>query len=225
MLLRLPLVLRAGHKLRLRRTAMFMQSLPSATPTSLIYRPSSWVERLPLGGMFPVARPLEVELGSGDGSFLAQWAKLVSGRNFLGVERLLGRLRKLDRKGQRAGLTNLRLMRIEASYFLEFLLPLASVEALHIYFPDPWPKRRHRKNRLVNERFPELVARVLAPAGVVYLRTDDEDYFGQMLEVFAADKRFAFMETPNDLAVVVTDFERGFQARGVATRRAAYRVS
>ena len=175
--------------------------------------------------MFPVARPLEVELGSGDGSFLAQWAKLVSERNFLGVERLLGRLRKLDRKGQRAGLTNLRLMRIEASYFLEFLLPLASVEALHIYFPDPWPKRRHRKNRLVNERFPELVARVLAPAGVVYLRTDDEDYFGQMLEVFAADKRFAFMETPNDLAAVVTDFERGFQARGVATRRAAYRVS
>ena len=202
-----------------------MQSVTPATATSLIYRPSSWVERLPLSGMFPVARPLEVELGSGDGSFLAQWAKLVSERNFLGVERLLGRLRKLDRKGQRAGLTNLRLMRIEASYFLEFLLPLASVEALHIYFPDPWPKRRHRKNRLVNERFPELVARVLVPAGVVYLRTDDEDYFGQMLEVFAADKRFAFMETPNDLAAVVTDFERGFQARGVATRRAAYRVS
>jgi len=201
-----------------------MHSVPATIPTSLIYRPASWVERLVLGEMFSVARPLEVELGSGDGSFLAQWAKLVPERNFLGVERLLGRLRKLDRKGQRAGLLNLRLMRIEASYFLEFLLPLASVEALHIYFPDPWPKRKHRKNRLVNERFPELVARVLVPGGIVYLRTDDADYFEQMLEVFAADKRFVRVETPEELAAVVTDFERGFQARGVATRRAAYRL-
>ncbi len=175
--------------------------------------------------LFPAARPLEVELGSGDGSFLAQWAKLNSERNFLGVERLLGRLRKLDRKGQRAGLMNLRLMRIEASYFLEFLLPRASVSVLHVYFPDPWPKRKHRKNRLVNERFPEVVERVLVPGGIVYLRTDDADYFEQMLEVFAADKRFVPMETPGELAAVVTDFERGFQARGVATRSAAYRVS
>ncbi len=175
--------------------------------------------------MFPVSRPLEVELGSGDGSFMAKWAALWPDRNFLGVERLLGRLRKLDRKGQRGGLQNLRLMRIEASYFLEYLLPLASVTALHLYFPDPWPKRKHRKNRLVNERFPELVSRVLVPNGVMYLRTDDEDYFAQMLEVFAAEKRFVPVETPVDMMAVITDFERGFHARGVATQRAAYRLS
>ena len=202
-----------------------MQSAPEPVSTSLIYRPVSWDERLPLAEMFPIARPLEVELGSGDGSFMAKWAALWPERNFIGVERLLGRLRKLDRKGQRGGLLNLRLMRIEASYFLEYLLPLASVTALHLYFPDPWPKRKHRKNRLVNERFPELASRVLTPEGVMYLRTDDEDYFAQMLEVFAADQRFVPVETPADMMAVITDFERGFHARGVATQRAAYRLS
>jgi tRNA (guanine-N7-)-methyltransferase len=202
-----------------------MPSAPTPAVTSLIYRPPSWVERLCLPEMFAPVQPLEVELGSGDGSFLAQWAKAGPERNFLGVERLLGRLRKLDRKAQRAGLANLRLMRIEAGYFLEFLLPPRSVRTLHVYFPDPWPKRKHRKHRLVNERFPELASRVLSPQGVVYLRTDDADYFGQMQEVFGTDKRFRFEETPEALASVITDFEREFQARSIVTLRAAYRLS
>ena len=196
---------------------------PSAEAT-LIYKPASWLEPLPVTSMFASLRPLEVELGSGDGSFLAKWAAARPSHNFLGVERLLGRLRKLDRKGRRAGLSNLKLMRIEAAYFLEYLLPPASAQALHVYFPDPWPKRKHRKNRLVNERFPELAARVLSAGGTVYLRTDDGDYFGQMQEVFGASKRFQICQTPADLMVVVTDFEREFQERGVATRRLACRL-
>jgi tRNA (guanine-N7-)-methyltransferase len=207
---------------------LFAEVIPSAqTPaaTSLIYRPPSWVARLSLPEMFARPQPLEVELGSGDGSFLAQWAAACPDRNFLGVERLLGRLRKLDRKARRAGLANVQLMRIEASYFLEFLLPPHSVQALHVYFPDPWPKRKHRRHRLVNERFPELASRVLGPRGVVYLRTDDADYFAQMQEVFGADKRFRLVETPTDLESVTTDFEREFHARGVATLRAAYQLS
>jgi tRNA (guanine-N7-)-methyltransferase len=197
---------------------------PTPAATSLIFRPASWIGRLSLPEMFARMQPLEVELGSGDGSFLAQWAAACPERNFLGVERLLGRLRKLDRKAQRIGLANLRLMRIEAGYFLEFLLPSRSVNALHVYFPDPWPKRKHRRHRLVNERFPDLSSRVLMPQGVVYLRTDDADYFAQMQEVFGADKRFHFAETPDKLASVATDFERDFQARGIATLRAAWRL-
>lgn len=201
-----------------------MADKPTMPSSSLIYRPDSWVEHLSLPALFPTTRPLEVELGSGDGSFLARWAGLNPERNFLAVERLLGRLRKLDRKAQRAGLANLRLMRIEAAYFLEYLLPHRSTTALHLYFPDPWPKRKHRRNRLVNERFPELVSRILLPDGSCWLRTDDEDYFKQMLEVFAADQRFDPIETPNDLAAVTTDFEHGFNQRGVPTRRAGYKL-
>ena len=201
-----------------------MNTDASHAPAATFIHPlHSVVERLDVERMFSLRQPLEIELGSGDGSFLAQYAGLHPERNFIGVERLLGRLRKLDRKATRLGLENVRAVRIEAAYFLERLLPPGSAEAVHIYFPDPWPKRRHHKHRLINERFPHLARQALAEGGVVYLRTDDADYFGQMKEVFGACAFFAETPTPEELASSLTDFERGFLARGVQTLRAAYR--
>lgn len=195
-----------------------------AVPTSsLIYDLSSILERLQLECLFGRQQPLEVELGCGDASFLAEYAARHPERNFLGVERLLGRIRKLDRKGRRAGLTNVRGVRIESAYFLEFLLPANSAVAAHIYFPDPWPKLKHRRHRLINEGFTALTWRALVPGGVVFLRTDDENYFQQMMEVFGADRRFQPTETPAELAAVRTDFEQEFNSRGIPTRRAAFR--
>jgi tRNA (guanine-N7-)-methyltransferase len=204
-----------------------MRQTPVSTtePPGLIYRFLSILERIRLADLFPTDQPLEVELGSGDGSFLVDYARLHPDHNFLGVERLLGRLRKLDRKGRRAGLTNLRGLRIESSYLLQYLLPLHSTVALHIYFPDPWPKRRHQRHRLINERFPALARQALAPGGVVYLRTDDETYFEQMVGVFAASPEFRLAETPTDLSSLLTDFEKDFQARGIKTLRAAYQTA
>ena len=175
--------------------------------------------------MFARAQPLEVELGSGDGSFLAQYAALHRDRHFIGVERLLGRLRKLDRKALRLGLENVCAVRIEAAYFMEHLLPPGSAEAVHVYFPDPWPKRRHHKNRLINEHFPPVARKAMVEGGVVYLRTDDANYFAQMQEVFQASPCFAETATPEELATVLTDFERGFLAKGIPTLRAAFRAS
>ncbi|MEO5804169.1 MAG: tRNA (guanosine(46)-N7)-methyltransferase TrmB [Verrucomicrobiota bacterium] len=191
---------------------------------SLIHIIKSIVEPFSVASLFPKQQPLEVELGAGDGSFLAKYAALHPEHNFIGVERLLGRLRKIEKKGLRAGLTNLRLVRIEASYFLEFLLPEKSVVVLHVYFPDPWPKRKHRKNRLVNERFTELVQKVLTRDGIIYLRTDDPDYYAQMTRVFDASPAFAKIETPTTISSVVTDFERNFHLRGVPTLAAGYQL-
>src|SRR5436190_5428408 len=197
---------------------------PSATPQNLIVELRSILERLDLRPLFPKVQPLEIELGCGDASFLLNYAKLHPERNFIGVERLGGRIRKLDRKGRRAGLRNLRGVKIESSYFLEYLLPPHSATALHIYFPDPWPKRKHLKNRFINERFVEVAQRVLAPGGMVYLRTDHEDYFEQMVNVFAGSKPFQPVETPDELSGVLTDFEQDFLKQGLKTRRAAYRL-
>ena len=197
----------------------------SAAPADLIHHLPSILERLNPEKLFPQAQPLEVELGCGDASFLVEYARRHPERNFIGVERLLGRLRKLDRQGRRTGLTNLRGVHIESSYFLEYLLPRHSTSALHIYFPDPWPKKKHRKHRLINERFPELARFALAPSGAVYLRTDDADYFQQMTDVFGANREFQPIETPSKLAELLTDFERDFSSKGVQTLRAAYQIS
>lgn len=191
---------------------------------NLIYQLPTILEPLHLAELFAQRQPLEVELGCGDASFLIEHARRHPDRNFIGVERLLGRLQKLDRKGRRAGLKNVRGIRIESSYFLQYLLPPHSATALHIYFPDPWPKKKHHRHRLINEQFPALARKVLKPDGLIYLRTDDVDYFEQMTEVFGAARDFIKVETPLSLAEITTDFERDFNAQGIPTLRAAYEV-
>jgi tRNA (guanine-N7-)-methyltransferase len=163
-----------------------------------------------------------VELGCGDGTFLRDYAQAHPELNFLGVERLLGRARKSDRKAQRAGLANVRVIRIEAGYAMEYLLPHGSASALHVYFPDPWPKRRHWDRRLVNAHFMQAAWQALVPGGLIYFRTDDAPYFAQMLEVAQNQGRFSPVETPAELASIQTDFERVFAGQGTTINRAAY---
>jgi len=182
----------------------------------------SILEPIRTENLFPEPQPLEIELGAGDGGFLIEWAARKAGHNFIGVERLLGRLRKIERRAGRRGLTNIRAIRIEAGYFLQYLTPARSVSALHIYFPDPWPKRRHWRHRLVNDAFPSVAERVLLPGGGVYLRTDHPAYFTQMTQVFGAHGTFVPGETPPALAAVPTDFERAFKSAGVEVLRAAF---
>lgn len=195
------------------------------TPDSLFYSPESYVDRLDCSDVFATEQPLEVEIGAGDGSFLVQYATAHPEINLIGVERLLGRIRKIDKRGRRDGLTNLRLMRIEANYFVQYLLPPNSVDGFHIYFPDPWPKAKHEKNRLIQSPFLNLLADVLKPGAIVYLRTDNVPYFAQMEEVFAEAEQFKSIETPVGLKLVVTDFEKSFNAQGIKTNYATYRLS
>jgi tRNA (guanine-N7-)-methyltransferase len=198
---------------------------PADRPGNLVVQLRTILEPLDLAELFPQSQPLEVELGCGDASFLVEYARLNPLTNFLGVERLLGRIQKLDRKGQRMELRNVRGVRIESAYFLKYLLPAKSADALHIYFPDPWPKKKHLHHRLINEAFPALAQSALQPGGIVHLRTDDADYFQQMTGVFGAATYFVPVATPASLASVTTDFEREFNAQGIPTLRAAYRMA
>ena len=106
-------------------------------------------------------RPLEVDLGCGDGSFLMEMAREFPERDFLGVERLLGRVRKVCKKLTRRRLENVRVLRLDSRYVVEWLLPDDGVSRLHLLCPDPWPKLRHNRRRLVQAEFLEAVRRVL----------------------------------------------------------------
>lgn len=202
--------------------------VPSVAPSAPAAAPDSWIlpldilRRFDFPALFGNGRPVDLELGAGDGSFLAQWAAASPDCNFVGVERLLGRLRKLDRKARRAGLSNLRCVRLEGAYVLEWMVPPGSLSGLHVYFPDPWPKRRHWKRRLIQRRFAELAAVALRSGGHVFLRTDHEGYFEAMQEAFAGVAEFHAVPTPERLLAVRTDFECDFHARGIPTRHVAY---
>ncbi len=134
-------------------------------------------------------RPLEVDLGCGDGSFLMEMAGHHPERDFIGVERLLGRVRKVCRKITRRKLDNARVLRLESRYVVEWLLPEASVSRLHLLCPDPWPKVRHHRRRLVQADFLTAVLRALEPGGEFLFMTDHEEYF-----IWAEDKVAEFGE-------------------------------
>ena len=192
-------------------------------PDALLHDFQSITESLLLEGLFLQQQTTALEIGCADGGFLLEYAQRHPARNFLGVERLLGRIRKLSKRGQRIGLTNLRLLRIEARYVLDYLLPEDAFSAVHIYFPDPWPKVKHARHRLIQPDFLPRIHRILTPGGVLYLRTDDSQYFRQMQDTFSDAEAFAGESTPTALSEITTEFERKWLAEGKRTHYAAYR--
>jgi len=173
--------------------------------------------------MFDRSAPLEVDLGCGKGRFLSVHASRCPERNFIGVERKMDRVRKVEKKLDRLGLTNVRLLRIEAAYFIEHLLPDACLDVLYIFYPDPWPKRRHNRRRLFSPDFMNSLTRVLSPQGIVHLSTDHLDYFDHMTKVVAKDERFVEAEpyVPDDEER--TEFETTFLKLGQKANRLSFR--
>lgn len=183
---------------------------------------SNLIDPLDWGTIFGNNQPVEVDLGCGDGCFLTEYAQAHPQTNFLGTERLMGRLNKIIRKGYRLGIANLKVSRVESGYFMKYLVPEASLSAIHLYFPDPWPKKRHARHRLVQAEFAQSCFRAMTPTGVTYLRTDNVEYYEQMREVFGNEPRLREVETPELLKKFQTDFEKQWLAQGLPTHYAAY---
>ena len=190
--------------------------------SNTIFQPESWTQHLPLNAMFERVQPLEVDLGCGKGRFLLARAKANPQINYLGVDRLLGRLRKIDRNLLKLGLANVRLLRIEAAYAADFLFPPDVVSAMYIFFPDPWPKRRHQKRRLFTRSFLDSVERMLLPGGQVHAATDDMAYFEHIREVLRSDRRFQEVEALELCAEERTNFEAKFVEAGLEIGRCSY---
>ncbi len=189
--------------------------------------PANYFSILEKSEIFPEARrPLEIDLGCGDGEFTAGMAKLMPERDFLAVERLKGRVEKTLRRISAAGLGNARVLRLESAYTVAWLLPTAGVARLHLLCPDPWPKKRHHKNRLINNaEFLDGLERILEPGtGEFLLKTDHEAYFQNAIENFAARPAFERLPWPDDLLPpVLTGFEQQWLAAGRSIQRARWR--
>ena len=158
-------------------------------------------------------RRLEIDLGSGKGRFLLARAAKAPETNFLGIDRMLRRIRKVDNRARRLDLDQIRLLRVEAYYAVAHLLPPAAVDVCYVFFPDPWPKARHEGHRLFNAPFLAALHRALVPNGVVHVATDHAPYFEQLAAVFAADARFAPVAPFVPAADEQTDFELYFAGR------------
>ena len=157
----------------------------------------SLTDHLDLDGIFGRKVPLQVDLGCGDGSFLCALAQRMPDKNFLGIERLLNRVRTSARKA--AGLENVRVLRMESLYTVRYLLPAESVERFYLLFPDPWPKRRHHRRRIVTPDFLCSIYAALVKGGSIYVATDEVDYFEMIKEVAELDRGFAISEGDVDL--------------------------
>ncbi len=174
--------------------------------------PESYVARLDPQAIFGRSAPLEVDLGCGDGSFLSSLAAERPNHNFLGIERLVGRVRTASRKA--AKLTNARILRVETAYAVRYLLPSSSVSVFHLLFPDPWPKRRHHERRIFTAEFLEAALTALAPGGCVRIATDQSDYFEQIERIARNSDRLRIVPGNGDHPLPPTTFEKRFVTAG-----------
>ena len=175
---------------------------------------------LDLVQLFGRSAPLQVDLGCGDGSFLCDLAQQFPEKNFLGIERLTKRVEKVRRKAER--IDNLRVLGTDTLFAVRYLLPENSVETFYLFFPDPWPKRRHQQRRIFTSDFLDATATALEQDGILRVATDQVDYFRYIEQLSCAHSRFKAVDF-DDAVLPSTKFERQFRKQGAPIYRLTLR--
>jgi tRNA (guanine-N7-)-methyltransferase len=169
------------------------------------------------------SRPLEVEIGSGKGTFLVQQAPTQPGTNFLGIEYAHDFYLYAADRVRRLSIPNVKMLCTDAAEFVHWRIPDRSVSVLHLYFADPWPKARHHRRRMVSDRFLTDCLRIIVPGGELRIVTDHPDYWTWMEEHFArwcapvgpyTRTEFLSPPTAREGEVVGTNFERKYREEG-----------
>jgi len=143
-----------------------------------------------LGTLFPSAQPIVMDIGYGMGEATWQIAKANPSTNYLGVEVHMPGVGKLMARLDEYELTNVRLIERDVFEVFYYMVKDSSLDGVHLFFPDPWPKKRHFKRRIVNERFLSDVAAKLKPGGYLHIATDWVPYAEWIKEVFSQTKLF-----------------------------------
>ncbi|HJT76064.1 MAG TPA: tRNA (guanosine(46)-N7)-methyltransferase TrmB [Gemmataceae bacterium] len=169
--------------------------------------------------VFGNANPVEMEVGFGKGLFLVRASQANPDVNWLGVEILRKYQLFTATRLAKRGLRNVRLAVADARLFLRDCVPAASLQAIHVYYPDPWWKKRHHKRRVFTAEFAAACARALRPGGKLYTVTDVAEYFGLITELLAQQPELRALPVPelhepqNDLDYL-TNFERKARQQG-----------
>jgi len=177
--------------------------------------------------VFGNEHPVEVEIGFGKGLFLVTAAQACPGVNFLGIEVVRKYQLFTATRVAKRDLANVRLAKADARAFLRDCVAPASVQAVHVYFPDPWWKKRHHKRRVFTPEFVVQCERILVPGGHLYAVTDVAEYFQIITELLAGHTRLRPLPPPelqaprHDLDYL-TNFERKFRKEGRPIYRAVY---
>jgi len=170
--------------------------------------------------VFGRTAPLLLEIGFGYGQSLLECAKVYPDQDFIGVETHKPGIGTLFIGAQQHELANLRVYYGDVIDVLEKCIPESSLDGVQIFFPDPWPKRRHQPRRLIQSAFVQLVVTKLKPGGALHLATDWEDYAVHMMRVLSQEEKLANVAGLHQFAdrslyrPVVTKFERRAQSEG-----------
>ncbi|WP_411826535.1 tRNA (guanosine(46)-N7)-methyltransferase TrmB [Luteolibacter sp. AS25] len=197
-----------------------MNTLPRPPISDKELVPAHYFQRFDLSEIKKGDRALEFDLGCGDGSFLINLAAHHPDRDFIGVERLLGRCKKVAKRIKRAELDNAKILRLDSKYVVEWMLPAASVSRIHLLCPDPWPKAKHHRRRLVQIPFLQSVKAALEPGGEFLFMTDHEEYFEYACENIHASGLFEILPWEDDsFFYPKTDFQNQWEAEGKSMHR------
>ncbi len=190
----------------------------TATASYTGKQPLDWPE------VFGNDRPVEIEIGFGKGLFLLNASAARSNRNFLGIEKERAYTLFTATRIAKRQRGNVRLISADARWLLKEWIAEASVHALHIYFPDPWWKKRHHKRRLFNEEFAARLVQVLQPCGVLHFATDVKEYFEMSVGMLRGLAGLCEMPAEAD-AELQTNFERKALERDQEVYRARFERS
>lgn len=185
--------------------------------------PLNWPE------VFGDEGPVEVEVGPGKGVYLAHAGREQPGTNFVGVELARKYAGLAAERVVKVGLGNVRVVAGDAQKFLDQFVPERSIEVLHVYFPDPWWKKRHRKRRVVNERFVNRAAKVVKVGGELRLMTDVEEYFRESVALITSHPGMVAIDESRveagDAWKIQTNFANKFRVEGRPFFGERYRVT
>ncbi len=196
---------------------------PNLQPEPMLLQPADEAGKIRWSDIFGNEHPVELEIGAGKGTFLLAMAQALPEHNYVGIEYARAYAEYAADRLRRHHIVNARIVHAEATWWLRCHVRDGSLAAVHIYFPDPWPKKRHHKRRLIQLPFLKEVHRMLVPGGTLRLVTDHAEYFAHMQAVLAGQHELEVIpfDSPVPLrpdappgSIVGTNFERKYIAEG-----------